>query len=692
MPTELADQPATTPLEAEQAHLRESRTALSRMRAQTAGLTAQGADRVATEQLKEVLRRRMVSLQDDPTVPLFFGRLDYTRDLGAQHDETLYVGRRHITGEAGGEPLVIDWRAGMALPFYRARPADPMHVRRRRRFGFSHGTLTAYEDEDLVAGATTPGAGSSILQAEIERPRTGPMRDIVATIQPEQDVIVRAGLDRSVCVQGAPGTGKTAVGLHRAAYLLYAYREQLARSGVLVVGPNASFLSYIGDVLPALGEIDAAQATVESLLGDATGLEVRATEPAVRARLKGDARLAEVVRRAAWGHVVPATSTLVLPRGIHQWRVPAYVVDEVVAELRGRAVRYEAGRTMLAQRLAHRVLLRMEAAGDSPDDRVQAAVARSREVKAYVASLWPALDPARLVLRLLSDPAFLAERAEGVLTTDEQRELQAGRPGKTPRAARWTLADLALVDEATDVLSRTPSLGHVVLDEAQDLSPMMLRAVGRRASTGSMTVLGDLAQATTPWSVGSWAESLGHLGQPEAVVTELVEGFRVPGQVIDYAARLLPVIAPTLTPPYSVRRSAGELELRRSADGPAALDAAVAAVRQVLGRPGTVGLVVADLQVPEVAGALRTAGVAYTLLGEGRRDFDPDDQRRVELVPASLVKGLEFDHVVLVEPARLVDGEADELTGLRRLYVCLTRAVTTLVVVHAADLPVALAA
>ena len=703
MPSKPPDPPSDSPthspddpLAAEQAHLAGSRVALAQMRRQTAGLTAQGADRLATEHLKQVLHRRMLFLADDPTVPLFFGRLDYAADLGAEHDETLYVGRRHITGEAGGEPLVIDWRAGMALPFYRARPADPMHVRRRRRFGFSSGALTAYEDEELAgttSGSEPEGAGSAILQAEIERPRTGPMRDIVATIQPEQDVIVRAGLDRSVCVQGAPGTGKTAVGLHRAAYLLYAHREQLSRSGVLVVGPNASFLSYIGDVLPALGEIDAGQATVESMLADATGLEVRAPEPAARARLKGDARLAEVLRRAIWDHVTPAASTLVLPRGIHQWRVPAYLADEVVAELRERGVRYEAGRTMLAQRLAHRVLLRMEAAGDSPDDRVHAAVARSREVKAYVSGIWPALDPARLVLRLLTDAEFLAGAAEGVLSPEEQQELQGGRPGRTPKAARWTLADLALVDEARDVLQRTPSLGHVVLDEAQDLSPMMLRAVGRRASTGSMTVLGDLAQATTPWSVGSWEESLTHLGQPDAVVTELVEGFRVPGQVIDYAARLLPVIAPTLTPPYSIRRSAGELDLRRSTDPLVDL---AAAARGSLEQPGTVGVVVADAQVADVAAALGAAGIAYALLGEGGDDPDDDawhqERRRVELVPASLVKGLEFDHVVLLEPARLVEGEADEVTGLRRLYVCLTRAVTTLVVVHGDDLPVALAA
>jgi len=237
-----------------------------------------------------------------------------------------------------------------------------------------------------------------------------------------------------------------------------------------------------------------------------------------------------------------------------------------------------------------------------------------------------------------------------------------------------------------DVLNRTPSLGHVVLDEAQDLSPMMLRAVGRRASTGSTTVLGDLAQATTPWAVGSWDEALGHLGQPEAVVTELVEGFRVPGLVIDYAARLLPVIAPTLTPPRSVRHSAGELDLRRTDDPLAGL---VAAVQADLAQEGTVGVVVPDARIAAVAAALGRSGVAYDLLGEAA-DFGADGAPRVDLVPATLVKGLEFDHVVLLEPAELVAAEADEVTGLRRLYVCLTRAVTSLVVIHQHDLPQAL--
>jgi DNA helicase IV len=673
-------------LEAEREHLRESRAALQQMRDHAAGLEAHGGDRVSTEHLKQVLHRRRKALEDDPNVPLFFGRLNYDATLGAEQDETLYIGRRHVVGEAGGEPMVIDWRAGMSLPFYQASAQDPMAVRLRRRFGFSGGELTAYEDEELTSGTDGTGSGGSeILESEIERPRTGPMRDIVATIQPEQDSIVRAGLSQSLCVQGAPGTGKTAVGLHRAAYLLYAFRDQLARSGVLVIGPNDSFLSYIADVLPALGEIDASQATVTSLVCRAGGVQVRGLDSVPAAVLKGDARMAEVLHRAVWSHLGTAPGVLVVPRGAHQWRVGAYLADEMVTELRTRGVRYSAGRAMLPQRLAHQVLLRIEAAGDSPDDRVQNAVAKSRPVKAYVDALWPALDPAKLVLRLLTDDTFLAAHADGLLTPDEQRLLQMPKPARSVSAARWSLADVVLIDEAADLLTRTPSLGHVILDEAQDLSPMQLRAVGRRASTGSVTVLGDLAQATTPWATRSWQESLTHLGHPEAVVEELVAGFRVPGAVIDFAARLLPQIAPALQPPHSVRRSRGELDLRRRPAPEAALAEAVLAA---LDQEGTVGVIVPDRSVSGVRSLLERAAVAFDLLGEDAQIFGS----RVNLVPATLAKGLEFDHVVLLEPADIVAGEADEVTGLRRLYVCLTRAVTSLVVVHSGELPQVLAA
>jgi DNA helicase IV len=681
--------PATTSADpaiaTEREHLARSRAALARMRARTGSLdTSAAGDWVSQQVLESAIYRRMKALEDDPTVPLFFGRLDYDDAHEDARGERFYIGRRHVTDESG-DPMVVDWRARISRAFYRASKADPMGVLLRRRFGFQHGELTAFEDEELLKADGAATAPSEILESEIERPRVGPMRDIVATIQPEQDLIVRLDLDRSVCVQGAPGTGKTAVGLHRAAYLLYSHRDQLSRQGVLVVGPNASFLRYIGDVLPALGEIDAQQTTIEELVGKTmTGLNarylVRGEDSPEVATLKGDARMATVLHRALWSHLQPSTEGLVVPRGARRWRVAGYEADEIVAALRERGVRYGAARAMLPQRLAHAILVKMELSGDSPDDRVQDAVARSKPVRQYADRLWPAVDPARLVLRLLGDRDVLAAAADGVLTAEEQALLLWDRPAKGPGSARWSVADAVLIDEAADLISRTPSMGHVVADEAQDLSPMMLRAVGRRCTTGSATVLGDLAQATTPWGSRSWEEALTHLGKPRAHVEQLTLGFRVPGEVIEYAGRLLPVIAPDLTPPTSVRRTRGELEVTRVDD---VVDAAVAAARVAGQRTGSVGLVVPDVLVGPVGARLSAAAVAHAVLGEGPGELDA----ALDLVPASLAKGLEFDYVVLLEPAALVAGEADRLTGLRRLYVCLTRAVTSLVVLHADDLP-----
>jgi DNA helicase IV len=657
-------------LQAEKDYLKTSRAALAVMREKTGALEVHSADRVNQEYLQAAIWRRMKELEDDPDVPLFFGRLDYLEPT----DETFHIGRRHVNDDQG-EPLVVDWRADISVPFYRASRTEPMGVGVRRRFGFTHGEMTAFEDEDLTSSAPAD-EHSDILDAEIERPRSGPMRDIVATIQPEQDVIVRAGVDDTICVQGAPGTGKTAVGLHRAAYLLYAYRDQLSRAGVLVVGPNASFLRYIGDVLPALGEIEAKQTTVEELVAR---VRVAGPGPAAVDVLKGDARMAGVLHRAVWSQVRMPTEALVVPRGSHRWRVPTYQAEELVTELQTRGVRYGAGRSMLPQRLAHAVLLRMEAAGDSPDDRVQDSVARSRPVKQYAEALWPAVDPAKLLFRLFTDPELLAEHADGLLTAEEQALLIWDKVPRSAGAAKWSVADATLIDEIADLVDRTPSLGHVVLDEAQDLSAMQLRAVGRRCSTGSMTVLGDIAQGTTPWATPSWDEALKHLGKTGAHTEELTAGFRVPGQVIEYAARLLPLIAPHLTPPTAVRRARGELAIDRVPDS---LAAAVTTVDEVSARLGSIGLIVPDALVAATRKALQDKGIAFSVLGD-----EDDADAHLDVVPASLAKGLEFDHVVLVEPAGIVAGEADERTGLRRLYVCLTRAVTSLAVLHTEDLP-----
>jgi len=660
----------------ERAYLAQARAALAAMRERAADWREViGGNHVSTQYLRQQLFRRREALVDDPDVPLFFGRIDYAESLGAEADEVFHIGRRHVESSVGGDPLVMDWRAPMALPFYRARPGEPMGVRLRRRFGFQHGAITAYEDEHL-ADAHVAGT-SALLEAEIERPRTGPMRDIVATIQPDQDVLVRTDLETSLAIQGAPGTGKTAVGLHRAAYLLYAYRERLSRSGVLVLGPNASFLSYIGDVLPALGEIDATQETIESLVGGASGLSVHGVDAAEVAVLKGDARLAEVLRRFVWGQLSAPSTPLEVPWGHRRCRLQPRTVAEVMVSIAQQGVRYEAGRAMLPQRLAHQVLLQLEQAGEATDDRVQAGVARSRPIADAAKQLWPKLTAPLVVHTLLSDAEALARAAEGILSAQEQALLLS--PARSVRSRRWTLAELVLVDEARDLINREPSLGHVIVDEAQDLSAMMLRTAGRRASTGSVTLLGDLAQATTAWGVRNWPAALAHIGHPEASVTELVEGFRVPAAVIDYAARLLPRIAPGLTPPRSIRHARGDLDV--VAGDPVTVVADTLA--GLLDREGTLGVIVPSEWVEQVDAGL--AGLDHRVLG--RESPESADFVRVEIVDAVLAKGLEFDHVLLLEPARIVAGEPDHLTGLRRLYVCLTRAVTSLTIVHAEPLP-----
>ncbi|MFJ9962873.1 HelD family protein [Streptomyces avermitilis] len=621
---------------------------------------------------------RIKALADLSHTPLFFGRLDYLHAPGADQaegaeGERFYIGRRHVH-DAEGDPMVIDWRAPVSQPFYRASTKDPLDVALRRRFGYTAGDLTAYEDEHLsdpAEAATT----SKLLQQEIERPRVGPMRDIVATIQPEQDEIVRSGLSGSICVQGGPGTGKTAVGLHRVAYLLYAHRERLARTGTLVIGPNRSFLHYIEQVLPALGELEVKQATVDDLVAH---VEIRGTDDAAAAVIKGDARMAEVLRRAVRAHVTLPTEPVVVVRGSRRWRVPAYELEAIVRELLDRDIRYGAAREALPQRIAHAVLVQMERSGEAPDDRVQDAVARNTAVKAAVKAIWPPVDPAKLVLRLLTDADFLAVHADGVLDEDERKKILWARPVRSTKTAKWSAADAVLIDEATDLVQRMHSLGHVVLDEAQDLSPMQYRAVGRRCTTGSATVLGDLAQGTTPWATRSWDEALAHLGKGDAVIEELTAGFRVPADVITYASRLLPHIAPGLTPVASVRENPGFFEVRTTATDAAVIDACA----ELLRNEGSIGLIAADARVPALTEALAAAGIGH--LGPGE-ETTPDT--RLTLVPASLAKGLEYDYVVLDEPRAVVDGEPDERTGLRRLYVALTRAVSGLIVTHTAPLP-----
>ncbi|MDX6282749.1 MAG: hypothetical protein QOH03_3820 [Kribbellaceae bacterium] len=667
-------------LETERAFLAEAKAALARMHQEVEERDVpliggeDNDERFTNEANERAKKMRTQALLDLPDVPLFFGLLDYEAGTIDELDQ-IHIGRRHVH-DGSGVPLVIDWRAPVSVPFYRATRSDRQRLVSRRRYGFSdHAELTGFEDESLI-GAVETDQADAFLRAEIERPRTGPMRDIVATIQPEQDDLVRAPLHPSVCVQGAPGTGKTAVGLHRVAYLLYTERERLSRGGVVIVGPNRSFLSYIRKVLPALGEVDVRQITIDELISR----PATAVDEAEAARLKSDARMALVLRRALWSHLGVPAEGILYSKGSQRYRVHDYELAEIVSALR-ESTRYAPGRDALAQRIAHAVLVQMERRGESPDDRVQNAVARSKPVKALLDAVWPKVVPEQVLHRLLSDADFLAQAAGEEFTAEERTALLAPKPARSWKTAKWSVADTLLLDELKDLIERdTGSLGHLVLDEAQDLSAMQLRALGRRCRTGSATVLGDLAQATTPWAAGSWDRVLGHLDKSDAVIAELDRGFRVPDQIIDFAARLLPQIAPTLGVPTGVRTVADSLSVV-GADDESFTETLIASCRIALAGEGSVALIAADDRVTALYDALLAAGLEPALLGATEEEMDTT---RLVCVPATLAKGLEFDSVIVAEPAQIV---AAEPRGLQRLYVVLTRAVSSLRVVHATPLP-----
>lgn len=637
-------------------------------------VSASGAD---AEVLGYRLRSRAKEMRELPPGPLFFGRLDFAE--GEETGRALHIGRLRITEHPAAPPLVVDWRAPVSRAFYQATAGDPRGVAVRRRFGWAPGSrgesadLTGMEDEHLGRGESR---ASAIVAREIERPRVGPMRDIAATIQPEQDDLVRAGLGTTVCVQGAPGTGKTAVGLHRAAYLLYTHPQRIKRGGLLILGPNPTFLSYIAEVLPALGESGVRQSTLDR---EIARHPVTRTDDVRAAALKHDARTAEVLRRALYARVDPgAAGDLTVPDGSYRWRVPAEALARVVADVRREQPPYTVGRERVRARIVRYVQERAERRAGPRTNAWLRRVERARPVGAVLDAVWPRVRPEEVLAPLLGDPAELARAADGVLDDEEQRALLwTGRAPRSWKSARWSAADLLLLDEVAGLLEHPEGYGHVVVDEAQDLSPMECRAIARRSAFGSLTVLGDLAQGTTPWAARSWRTVLAHLGRPDAAVVPLTTGFRVPEKVVGLANRLLERLDVDVPPARSLRGD-GELTLREAAPG-AVLETVVDAVRRALTREGSVGVVAAGPDVPGLLAALEAAGIAAAgpeALGA-----------RVAVVPASVVKGLEYDHVVAVEPAAIAAAEGSGGRGLHRLYVVLTRAVSRLDVVHARPLP-----
>ncbi|MER5977220.1 AAA family ATPase [Streptomyces sp. NPDC001857] len=643
-------------------------------------------DGASAEALGRYLRTRARQMAEEPDSPLFFGRLDFedTEDAGDHRRQRYYIGRRRVSEHPAAPPLVIDWRAPVSRTYYQASALEPRGVAVRRRFGWapwSHGApedLTGLEDEHLdhARGEDGGDAASAIVAAEIERPRLGPMRDIVATIQPEQDNLVRSELNESVCVQGAPGSGKTAVGLHRAAFLLYTFPERLQRSGLLIIGPNRTFLRYISEVLPSLGEIDIAQLTVEDVVARHPVKRVDAEDVGI---LKHSGRMATVLERALYARVRHPEDSIAVTDGSYRWRVDSYDLARVIDEVRGMKVPYGVGREHVRSRVVTLIQQQAERRAGPKSVTWARKIGRSKPVAALLEAAWPVARPEEVVAALLSDPAVMEEAADGVFDAAEQRALLWAKPPRSEKSASWSVEDMLLLDEVAGLIERPEGFGHVVVDEAQDLSPMQCRAIARRSAFGSITVLGDLAQATAPWSARSWQEQLTYLGKAQATVVPLTTGFRVPAAVMELANRLVGALGVDVPPARSLRHD-GELAVSEVDD---VVAATVSAVRAALDREGSVAVIAADDAVASTSAALREAGIETATAEE------VGTAARVTVLPATVVKGLEYDHVVVVEPAAIVESEP---RGLHRLYVVVTRAVSRLDVLHARPLPEPLAA
>ncbi len=711
---------------------------------------------------------------------LYFGRIDRLPEPGddALVGESFHIGRLAVSGP-DHEPLVVDWRAPVAEPFYRATGLDPQGLARRRHLAVRGRAVLGLEDEYFVdpdgkvaapvpvpdGAAASNGAaggerlltdgmvlgGPGALLSALGQARTGHMGDIIGTIQREQDEIIRSPLPGVLVVQGGPGTGKTAVALHRAAYLLYTHRFPLERQGVLVVGPNPLFLRYIEQVLPSLGETGVSLSTVAGLVPE---VRVRGVDDPSVAKLKGDVRMVRVLARAVRTRQRPLRLDVEVPFGAVVLRLRARATEEIVAAARRRPGTHNARRRFVEAQVVralsedYRSRLgrndappgEQETSQEEQEDLAR-RLRRVPEVADALDRMWPRLSPHEFLHDLFGARPLLAAAGKGILRDDEVRRLHRPRSASLD-AVPWTVGDTALIDEARTVLgprrgraarnrarveegaageggfwpqglaaspvpangsASTPeddirSFGHIVVDEVQDLSPMQLRMLARRSLSGSMTVVGDIAQATGPWAPQSWDEVTRHLSPQRAPrLVELTVSYRTPAEVVALASRVLAIAAPDVAPPRPVRESGNVPRVVQVTRHELAATVAGVAREEVAAvAPGRVAVLGPAVMLPELERALDEAGLD---------PIDPRDPAGLGLaaglvvLPADETNGLEFDSVVVVEPS-LVASVGDEpagegppvatTRGLRTLYVALTRPTRRLAVVHAEPLPVEL--
>ena len=611
---------------------------------------------------------------------LVFGRID--REDG----EGFHIGRRGVFDDER-HPLVIDWRVPAAEPFYRATGRHPLGLLLRRHLLTEGRRVLGIEDEhfsDDPDKADLGLAGTGALMAALTRARTGRMRDIVSTVQAEQDQIIRADLDGVLAVQGGPGTGKTAVALHRAAYLMFTHRRKLSRQGILIVGPNPLFLRYIEQVLPALGESGATLVTLTDMVPD---IEVSATEAHAVARVKGKPTMRKLIARAVTDRQRPLREDATITIDRHDVVLRARETRGLIAKAKRNRRSHNLRRVMLRNILITRLASRyLEIAAHENDPmpltrrETKQALRGHPALRKALDEMWPQLTPAALLRELYASSERLASAGRGILRSRERELL------RRPPDHGWTTDDVPMLDEArwrlgiarssakirsSDDADEVETFGHVIVDEVQDLSPMGLRMVARRSRTGSMTVVGDLAQSVGARAPREWAEILRHLPHSTGQrVAELTINYRTPAEVMDLAARVLAAATPTLEAPSAVRETGeeptivhAEQLLEAVADSARALSAHVA--------PGTVAILAPASLIDQVA-----AGVPDAV----RNGLDS----QIALMTVDVAKGLEFDAVVIVEPARMV---AEHFQGLHALYVALTRATQSVAIVHAEELP-----
>jgi DNA helicase IV len=698
---------------------------------------------------------------------LAFGRLDALPEENGEPPERRYVGRIGLLDENNEyEPLLMDWRAPAARPFYTATAASPEGMRRRRHLRTRRREVIAIDDEVLDlddAAAVSQHSGltsEAALLAAVSAHRTGRMSDIVATIQAEQDAIIRAKPSGVLVVQGGPGTGKTAVALHRAAYLLYTHRDRLARRGVLVVGPNPTFLRYIGQVLPSLGETSVVLGTVGQLF---PGLDARRPEPAATAAVKGRAEMAGIVAAAVRNRQQLPRRPIELVVEQQRVRLDA----DVVGAARTRARRSRKPHNE-AKRIFHREAVRLLADQvartlggrgllDSGDlSEIRDELTESVELTRELNQLWPTLSAEELLAELYADPRRLHSVARRLPVADRDLLVRSAPADGVPENQRWTPADVPLLDEAAELLGddgseaaareaaalreevmyaqgvldvldleedldpellratdivdadrlaerqrvrrydstadraaadREWTYGHVIVDEAQELSPMAWRMIMRRCPSRSMTLVGDIAQTGDLAGASSWGEVLSPYVANRWKLEQLTVNYRTPAEIADVADDVLAAINPDLDPPRSVRGT-GVLPRAVQVEAAAELDDEVAKV--LAEEAGAVG----EGRTAVLAPAARVAALRERLLGaapepgpdtpDGPADPDVDLTSPVVVLPINAAKGLEFDAVVVVEPAEVL---AESPRGANDLYVAITRSTQRLAVVHAAPLP-----